>query len=179
MAVPVPTEVREILHVQVDSIKARLPSARWVRTHQWHLTLAFLGEISVSSLKTVRRSLVAVAQSYPKFPIDLRGGGVFPLRGRAKVAWVGVDSAGLVALHQAVLRALSTVAQLELESRPFQPHLTLARMRSPWKDGAVRSFLQWMDQSWGSWVVSTFHLMSSELLPQGANYHCLEEYSLS
>ncbi len=179
MAIPVPPEVRRELQRQVDTIRGELPPARWVKSHQWHLTLVFLGEISELALRSVRTVLAAVTQRHPSFRLVLGGGGVFPPRGRARVAWVGVDSSGLVTLQQAVFEALSTSARVDLESRPFHPHLTLARPRSPWSRGTVKSYQQLMDQPWGTWTASTLHLMGSELLPQGTRHHCLHEYSLS
>ncbi len=78
--------------------------------------------------------LVAAAQpavaAAPAIELRLAHGGRFGTRRRPQVAWVGVE--GDVAALTELATRLADVARaerLEVEERPFRPHLTLGRWR--------------------------------------------------
>lgn len=99
---------------------------RPVPTGQVHLTLHFLGDVEDGIRAAVSAALTSVRQE--PFTITIRGCGVFPPRGRPTVLWAGVaDSAPLAALHAAVGAAVMSCG-LAVESRPYVPHVTLARL---------------------------------------------------
>jgi len=99
---------------------------RPVPTAQVHLTLHFLGDVDDGMRAAVA---AALARLRPEaFTVVIRGGGVFPPRGRPTVLWAGVaDSAPLAALHATVGAAVAACG-LPVESRPYVPHVTLARL---------------------------------------------------
>ena len=72
------------------------------------------------------------------FDLELEGVGCFPPRGPAKVVWVGcgVGREALVALAEAISRALASRG-FPGDTRPFSPHLTLARARNRRGSSAV------------------------------------------
>ncbi|MFM9059039.1 MAG: RNA 2',3'-cyclic phosphodiesterase [Planctomycetaceae bacterium] len=99
---------------------------RPVRPAQMHLTLHFLGDVADATHVALPGALARVA--FEPFAVEIRRTGVFPPRGRPSVLWAGIaDSAPLVALHAAVGTALASCG-LEIETRPFVPHVTLARL---------------------------------------------------
>lgn len=99
---------------------------RPVRPAQVHLTLHFLGDVNDDVRLGLRESLATVRRE--PFTITIRGTGVFPPRGRPTVLWAGVaESAQLVHLHAAVGAAIESCG-LEVEQRPYVPHITLARL---------------------------------------------------
>lgn len=99
---------------------------RPVRPAQLHLTLHFLGDVDDGCRTALKESLRAVGCG--PFTITIRGTGVFPPRGRPSVLWAGVaESSPLVELHAAVGLAIESVG-LEVECRPYVPHVTLARL---------------------------------------------------
>jgi 2'-5' RNA ligase len=67
----------------------------------------------------------------------------------------------------------------ELETKLFQPHLTLLRVKDP---HAVVDLLPQLTRALGNfeavWNVESFCLVSSRLGPQGAQYETLETYQL-
>jgi 2'-5' RNA ligase len=68
--------------------------------------------------------------SAPPLRLRLAGGGRFGSRRRPQVAWAGLD--GDVAPLTDLAKRLARVARaqrLEVEDRPFRPHLTLGRWR--------------------------------------------------
>ena len=99
---------------------------RPVRVSQIHLTLHFLGDVSEAGRAALIDALPRVTR--PPFTIAICGTGLFPPRGRPTVLWAGVAEApGLVDLHAAIGSAIESCG-LEIERRPYVPHVTLARL---------------------------------------------------
>lgn len=99
---------------------------RPVSPGQMHLTLHFLGDVDDATRARLIDALAGVPLE--PFTIAIRGTGVFPPRGRPTVLWAGVaESAPLAALHAAIGAMLESCG-LEIERRPYVPHVTLARL---------------------------------------------------
>jgi 2'-5' RNA ligase len=129
----------------VDRIASTTPDMRWVPSERWHLTLAFLGEVDPDRLPDLTARLDDVAAIHsPIEGLCLAGSGSFP-----GVLWLGIGNAGaddprysamirLSGLADAIQREMPK-AGVHLESRPWQPHLTVGRWRpSPRREGAAR-----------------------------------------
>lgn len=109
-------------HVVADPPRGVRP----VRPAQLHLTLHFLGDVEDDRLAALQDALATVR--HQPFTIAIRGTGVFPPRGRPSVLWAGVaESPPLVELHAGIGAALEACG-LEVERRPYAPHVTLARL---------------------------------------------------
>lgn len=102
------------------------PAVRWSPPEQWHLTLAFLGEVDDRTREELAERLGRAARRHPPLALALGGGGRFGSR----VLWTGVDGdrTGLRRLGDSV-RAAVRRCGLPAEDRPYRPHLTLARGR--------------------------------------------------
>jgi 2'-5' RNA ligase len=102
-------------------------SARWARREQWHLTLRFLGDHV--DLDDAATALTAV--TFAAFDLQLGGIGAFARPSRASVLWFGV-AAGcnpLIELASAVNAATAGIAPVD--TKPYRPHLTVARFATP------------------------------------------------
>ena len=107
------------------------PDLRWTRVEEWHLTLLFLGEVPEDRVPCLTEALESALGGHPALDLALDGWGTFPQRGgRASVFWVGVEGEGLLELAHDLREAARSVG-VPIESRPFVPHLTLARARPP------------------------------------------------
>lgn len=118
LALPLsPQAVEALVRVQAD-LRVQSPGANCTRPENLHLTLAFLGETP-----RVREAVAAMEEvALPPFSFELGGQGRF-----GTLYWAGVrPSAGLQALQGALADRLRAHG-FSLESRPFRPHLTLAR----------------------------------------------------
>ncbi|HEX2066725.1 MAG TPA: RNA 2',3'-cyclic phosphodiesterase [Candidatus Thermoplasmatota archaeon] len=101
--------------------------ARAVPPRKMHVTLRFLGEVEDPS--PVVAALGDALADAPAVHGVLRGAGGFPDLRRARVAWAGVEAAGLGEVAQRVRAATRSFGQPE--GRPFVAHLTLARLPRP------------------------------------------------
>lgn len=127
-AVPVPVEVRIALAHQLSDV---IIPGRQAPMEDWHITLRFLGQIDEPTLDRFVYALSAVSEVDP-FRLDLAGIGAFPNPKRATVVWIGVaNGRDSLALLNEVAERAAVSAGLAPEDRPFQPHLTVARVRPP------------------------------------------------
>ncbi len=108
---------------------------RWVRPDAAHVTLRFLGETEPAAVPALAADLAAVAARHAAIAAAVGSApGAFPARGPVRVVWLGVAPAEpIAALASEVARACEARLGLVAESRPFTPHLTLARASRPWR----------------------------------------------
>jgi 2'-5' RNA ligase len=104
---------------------------RWVPPENLHLTLAFLGWVDADARDGIDERLAAAAVDAAPFTAVVGSLGRFPDRGKARVVWVGLEdpSGALAQLARLVGDALEDL--FEPETRPFRPHVTIARARRP------------------------------------------------
>ena len=104
----------------------------WVPESNLHLTLFFLGPISVHHARNLlHRTSLAVAECAP-FEIDVRHLGYFPSAGEPpRVLWTGIHNPPpeLTALRARCADAIAD-AGLPVPDQQFTPHNTLARIKS-------------------------------------------------
>lgn len=150
-----------------------LNGVRWVVAEQLHLTLRFIGECDRAAADVLADALAEVI--FQPFELCLRGVGQFPPRGQARVLWAGVaPSPALVQLQAAVEAAVRSAGQ-PAEDKPFSPHITLARLKTPPHPEALRKFYEWhVDFETPPFTITEFVLMESTLRPDGAQYTVLE-----
>ena len=180
VAIEVPSNIQHELERRVGAARPSSPKARWVKAKAMHLTLVFLGDTDPEKLPALHRELGAAFAAGEPMTLTVAGVGAFPLRGRKRVLWAGVDAEGDVGGLQArVAEAVERAAGVEVERRPFHPHLTLARCKPPWPPSAVeRLAATFGDAPVGSFTADHGSLIASELRPSGARYTTIETYPL-
>lgn len=114
--------------------RASRADLRWTSREAWHVTLAFLGEVSDVSLARLEPRLERAARRHPVFGLSFAGAGAFPAARRATVLWGGLagDRRALADLAATVSAAARRAGAPSGDAgRKFRPHLTLARCRVP------------------------------------------------
>jgi 2'-5' RNA ligase len=86
-----PEEAMEHLAEHLEPRVAAGPDLRWTDPHQWHVTLAFLGEVAEWRLDDLESGLGAVASRYAAPTLSVAGAGAFPNPYAARVLWAGVE----------------------------------------------------------------------------------------
>jgi RNA 2',3'-cyclic 3'-phosphodiesterase len=173
VALDLPADVKRSL----EPLAKGLGEVLWSAPDQQHLTLRFIGEVGNGTVHDVVDALATV----PAVPFQLRleGLGHFPPRGEPRVLWVGVDrSAELARLKRRIDRALAA-AGMPPEGRKFAPHITIARIRAPLSPTRLGTYL--MRHSLyrsEAFPISSFHLYSSWLRPDGAEHQLEASYEL-
>lgn len=180
VALEIPEPVRRELARRVAALRERLPRARWVDPGMVHLTLLFLGETPADQVPALSAKLREAFARHPPMTLRLSGGGTFPPKRPARVAWVGLDAPEELAAVQAdaVAAAVETVG-FEPEDRPFKSHVTLARCDPNWPRDAAEKFAAAFPGEVGPpFQVDRGVLMESKLSPRGARYTVVEAFPL-
>jgi 2'-5' RNA ligase len=140
------------------------PGFRWTVPEQWHVTLAFMGNVVDRSYDDLLERLGRAAARRHPLELTLVGGGAFPNPARAKVLYAAVEANGREAdlRHLAVgARAAATKAGADAEGGRFHPHITLARVGRP---AEVTRWLRVLDAYRGpTWQATEVTLIESHL----------------
>lgn len=169
---------------RVADLQERMRSAgariRWVKPHQLHFTLRFLGEIPAAQ---VARAIVATREAVraaAPFLVTIAGLGAFPSLERPQVVWLGTREGGEALQRLAAdLDAALSAERFPGERRPFRPHLTLGRSRDDrqWQE-VVRALHRYRDVVIGTQPVESVTVMESRLTPDGPVYAPREQVQL-
>ncbi|HWW76942.1 MAG TPA: RNA 2',3'-cyclic phosphodiesterase [Pyrinomonadaceae bacterium] len=180
-AVELPGEVREAAAAHASRLRRDFPEARasWPRPESLHLTLKFLGDVEGARVESLSGAATAAAAGLAPFTLTIEGAGSFPPRGAARVLWLGVrDAAAGLSRLQLRLENGCAAHGFPRESKPYKPHLTLARLRAPQDAAALSEAHRRAPFGPHAFQVSDFVLMRSELGPGGSRYTPLSRHTL-
>ncbi|HHY42256.1 MAG TPA: RNA 2',3'-cyclic phosphodiesterase [Thermoanaerobacterales bacterium] len=158
-----------------NHLNQKFEGIKWVRPENFHITLAFLGEITDEDILSVKNMLENVASKHASFPIELSGTGFFPNIKNPKVFWLGIkEQPILLKLKQDIDRGL-TECNIQYDRKPFSPHLTIGRFKTPLiiKPETVK-----IQDFKASFLVTEIFLMKSELFSDGPVYTELYSFKL-
>jgi RNA 2',3'-cyclic 3'-phosphodiesterase len=157
-----------------DAARARLAAAvsefgpggagRPQRPDQWHVTLEFLGDVPERSLRSVMDAAATAAGA--SFACDLEFDRLQHWKRPQVLCLAAGSMPGPLAELVHSLRAELLLRGFSPESRPFRPHVTLARRirRAPPSMGDELSARPVL------WPVRAFSLVQSVTGPEGARY---------
>jgi len=181
-------ELPEAVKIGLSQLQARLkvsePSGvKWVDTGSIHLTLKFLGNVAIDRTGEITTAMEMAVQGISPFNLKVKDLGVFPNLRRVQVVWVGI-SGEVDKLSQLQQHIESNLAQLGFapESRPFAPHLTLARLRDRASLDERQRFGQFIagtrfEEAY-TFKVEAINLMKSQLTREGAIYSRISSVGL-
>jgi RNA 2',3'-cyclic 3'-phosphodiesterase len=131
-ALEVPVSVRSELAAFGGAAASHDKALRAVRADALHLTLAFLGHRALDEVDPAREAVRGVRSAAPSLALG-EPLGLAPRRPR--VLTVALQDAGgvLAALQAQVVARLAAALPWEPETRPFRPHVTVARVRHGWR----------------------------------------------
>jgi 2'-5' RNA ligase len=184
VAIAPPAAVRSALGAAIDELRQVVHGPmRWVPHASIHLTLKFLGDVDSSHVGELAESLGDACAGVAPFKLRLVGGGTFPAGKRPSVVWTGLGGEidQLRELQHAVELAMVGLG-FGAESRPFGPHLTLARIGGRLAHDRMRALgdglasLRYPDDA--SFVVGQVELIRSQLGHGAPRYTTLAEAAL-
>ncbi|MCB1341720.1 MAG: RNA 2',3'-cyclic phosphodiesterase [Pseudooceanicola sp.] len=169
LAIPVPEQALPGLTALQTPLKAGRPA------DTFHLTLAFLGDLSTRQLDDLHAELETVAVR----PFDLHLAGLDTFGGTdPTVLYIRAAGDGLQDLHKAIRRAIRN-AGIDLPHSRFIPHVTLARFNRLTSEDATRlgRYLEAHgDAALFPFRVDGFALFRSDLHREGARHELLASY---
>jgi RNA 2',3'-cyclic 3'-phosphodiesterase len=164
---------------EVTAISVRLQSAadglRWSAPESWHITLQFLGNVTqeqydciVPRLRELRLGAIS---------IELEGTGFFD---HAGIFFAGVRvTPELLVLQQSVTAATGHCG-FTPETRPYHPHITLAREKGRRKTHGLRELKSKVrrEPRFSRFTAAEFLLYESFTRPTGSHYEIRERFPL-
>ncbi|PIZ74421.1 RNA 2',3'-cyclic phosphodiesterase [Candidatus Peregrinibacteria bacterium CG_4_10_14_0_2_um_filter_43_11] len=155
------------LHHHCQKLQEYFPDLK--KTSDFHLTLQFLGDaISEVQLPAITSALTLI--DFKPFDIEMGDAVSFSNPYHPQGVWVECKmTPGLQKISGDVRSAMTTVGFCP--DKPFKAHITLGRYKTPPEHGPLcvkgepRTF-----------TVSQFHLMKSELTPNGPRYQTIETF---
>jgi RNA 2',3'-cyclic 3'-phosphodiesterase len=164
VAIAPPPDVFDELDALAGPLRAGRPDLRWTSRDAWHVTLAFLGQVDEAAATRLRPRLERAAHRHHAFRLAFSGAGAFPAATRANVLWSGLsgDRRALGHLAESGAAGASRAgAPPPGKGRRFQPHLTLARCRTP---ADVTELVAALAAYQGRpWTADRIHLVRSRL----------------
>ncbi len=178
VAIDLPPAIRRNIARVMDLLRPASTQVRWVRPESLHVTMKFIGELSAEALPEVESRLAAIGAPGP-VSLEVRGAGFFPNERAPRVIWLRLESGPeLSALAAQVEEALLPLG-IPKETRPFAPHLTLGRLKSPARIPAVHEILRQQEPlGFGSFVAKEFCAFESQLSPGGSVYRKIARFAL-
>jgi RNA 2',3'-cyclic 3'-phosphodiesterase len=152
----------------------------WVHPASLHLTIKFLGGINERVIDLLRAALEQAIGSQRAVNVPLERLGAFPRPQSPRVLWVGpsenwergAEATRITEIYGAIEQACEGF-DFPRETKPFNPHLTLARVKAG--EGQVGVALATSGVlnrplSLGALAMESVVLMQSELKPTGSIY---------
>jgi len=176
LAIELPKPILGKIEEVEGDLRSTHADVRWVSPEKIHLTLKFFGNIEESRIDLIFKSIEEPVRNTLPFSVRVRGAGAFPSLRNPRVIWMGLAEGkeGLVSLQEEIEVRLEEIG-FEPEDRPFQPHLTLGRVKSSrGKEELVRRMEKFAEEEFGDFQVERVALFKSELRPSGPIYTLLK-----
>ena len=178
IALAIPNEIKDgIIRLQqhLDAYNCRV---RWVKREALHITLRFLGDTPEALIPALQHALEKTAASGDPFPVTIEGTGFFPGEKNPRIIWAGITAGRepLIGLAGNLNDEL-TEAGIDPDRRPFSPHVTIGRIKSPVRmENVVQDRVR--DLPGQTMTVREILLIDSRLRPAGPVYTILHTVKL-
>jgi 2'-5' RNA ligase len=160
----------------VSRFRSNTDRLRWTEPESWHITLQFLGNAMPEQADCLKARLAEI-RSVP-VTVQLGKLGFFD---RAGVFFADVIPApALIALQEHVVMSTSTCGFVA-ETRPFHPHITLARAKNQEREVQLRELRKQIlsQPTFSGFKAGEFLLYESHLSAEGARYEVRGRFPLA
>ena len=170
----------ELARLQIYLQNSRA-DVKWVEERNLHLTVRFLGELDDRRRTAVESAIQQMVTSLAPVTINCSDVGAFPSVSAPRVVWVGlIDDLDALSTLAAQVEAGVVQAGCSEADKPFSPHITIGRVRSPrGRSELVRALrgVSWIPTE--PFTVDRLTLFRSELGSSGPTYSVLRTFPLS
>ncbi|MBU4421392.1 RNA 2',3'-cyclic phosphodiesterase [Candidatus Parcubacteria bacterium] len=178
LAINLPKEIDKKISIYCLKLAKRLPKEgiKFVKEGSRHITLYFLGSQTEQKIDKVSLLMENVAKKYTGFEIATKKITAFPNEKFPRIIVLGAEGRG-----EEIKKIRATLGDdlqkigIETDTRPWEAHITLARI----KFGKVNfARIQKEAEIDANWVVDSFDLVESELTAEGLVYKIIKKFPL-
>lgn len=126
-AVKLPEETKIILKEHCEKLMSVISFNRWVHYEDLHITLAFLGHAPTERLRNAEKNVSIAINGLKPFNLRINQLGIFGKHDSPRIVYADVEESNELQLIRQKVFTACEEAGFKLESRPFRPHITLAR----------------------------------------------------
>jgi len=163
----------EIIQELQSLIKNKKFDGKLTEPENLHLTLKFLGELSIEQIQKVKSKLEKII--FPEFQATLAETGTFSYHSNPRIIWIKVTGKQIFQLQEEIDQVL--VEFFPKENR-FMSHLTIARIKYVKDKQDFIESIKKLPIKKLKFQIKEFELKSSELKPMGPVYKTLGTYKL-
>jgi RNA 2',3'-cyclic 3'-phosphodiesterase len=173
IGIPLAAQVIEELSAVCQRLRSDSDRLRWSSPDSWHITLQFLGETPKDQYDCLLPRLREIRS--PGISVRLAGLDFFD---RVGVFFAGVDVSPELALLQRHVTAATAQCGFVAETRPYHPHVTLARARGDRRGHGLRELKSRVghEPRFSSFIANEFLLYEAFLSPSGSRYEVRERF---
>jgi 2'-5' RNA ligase len=179
-------EMPEAVRAGAEAVQRQLArlvgdAVKWVERENLHVTLKFVGYVPACRVEAVVEVGRGAATKGRGVVLRVVGAGAFPSLRRPRVLWLGLTGSlePLAAVAQSLDTCLAQQGLAPPDNRPFQPHLTLGRVRPGRQIANLGAALQELASlDLGPVEVRELVLMRSHLRPEGPVYEAVARFPL-
>lgn len=135
-AIDLPDELKAKIAELIKLLQQKNPGKNivWTKAENLHITLKFLGDVLPQQCEQFLPGTMDAISQVPKFTLAFTKMGLFPTKRMPRViAFLPSPMERLVALAYKIEEQVVRY-NVPAETRPFKPHLTLARIKRPIKN---------------------------------------------
>ncbi|SHF65712.1 2'-5' RNA ligase [Mariniphaga anaerophila] len=180
--IAVKPDAAPLLRQTISNLKNALcnEQLKWIEPHNLHLTLKFLGDTRPAQIDVINKELEQIARAFSPFCFQLKGVGVFKSNGKPRVLFAKIEDGEM--LHQLADEMNIRLEKLgfEVDSRPFKPHLTLARIKFiKERNHFYRAVEAYQNTPLQNSKINEITFYQSILNPSGPKYISLKKFLLT
>ena len=126
-AVKLPDGIKQSIHDELTNVQRIFQFQRWLHKEDYHITLAFLGAADEQQLQTAIDLVGQAMTEQHVFPLQIVGLNTLGNSKAPRIFWGAVNEEERLYKLQAIVHQQCLSAGFTLESRPYHPHITIAR----------------------------------------------------
>ena len=126
-AVKLPDAIKQSIHDELNNVQPIFQFQRWVHRDDYHITLAFLGSADEQRLQEVINLVGQAMTEQHSFPLQIIGLNTFGNNKAPRIFWGAGNEEDRLYELQAIVHQKCLEGGFTLESRPYHPHITIAR----------------------------------------------------
>jgi len=180
IAVNLNPEIKEYLTSLQANLNVPETKIKWVEKGNLHLTVKFLGYISLEQTELIKSELKEITSRYSPFITRLSSNiGIFPTYKMPRIIWVGIKEgiSELKELYNSIENNLSNQG-FPREDKEFSGHITIGRVKYIRDKTNFIQILKRIKINNLSQEVSSIDLMESKLTPSGPIYNITAKFPL-